>query len=139
MGALTARRFISLAGVGRSIVLSIGLFSPAAVLFYFATPANALSVAVVANFLVSVGVLWYNIPQVSYRQALVPKEVQGRMNATMRTIVWGTLPLGSLLGGFVGSTFGTHLTIGMMTGLGSLAFLWVLLSPVRRVKEMPSD
>lgn len=138
-GALTAQRFMSKVNVGRSIILSIGLFSPAALLFFFANPSDALPLAVVAQFLVSVGVLWYNIPQVSYRQALVPKEVQGRMNATMRTIVWGTLPLGSIMGGFVGSALGTHLTIGVMTALGSLAFLWVLLSPVRHVKDMPAD
>lgn len=139
LGAVTARRFISLVGVGRAIVLSIGIFSPAAILFFLATPAVAFPLAVVANFLVSIGVLWYNIPQVSYRQALVPKEVQGRMNATMRTIVWGTLPLGGLMGGFAGNTLGTHLTIGLMAVLGSLAFLWVLFSPVRHVKEMPTD
>jgi MFS family permease len=138
-GALTARRFISLVGVGRAIVLSIGAFSPGAILLFLATPGDALPLAAVAIFLVSIGVLWYNIPQVSYRQALVPKEVQGRMNATMRTIVWGTLPLGGLMGGFVGNAVGTHATIGIMTVLGSLAFLWVLFSPLRQVKDMPSD
>ena len=41
----------------------------------------------------------YNVNQVSLRQALTESSLQGRMNATMRTIVWGTLPVGSFLGG----------------------------------------
>ncbi len=139
LGALTARRFISRVGVGPSIVLSIGVFSPVAILYYFAAASDAFLVATLVTFFFSVGVLWYNIPQVSYRQALVPREVQGRMNATMRTIVWGTLPLGGLLGGGVGALLGTRGAMGLMALLGSLAFLWVLLSPVRRVREMPAD
>ncbi len=139
LGAITARRFIHRVGVGPAIVLSIGVFSPVAVLYYFATPSDAFLVATLVTFFVSVGVLWYNIPQVSYRQALVPREVQGRMNATMRTIVWGTIPLGGLLGGGVGALIGTRETMGLMALLGSLAFLWVLLSPIRKVREIPTD
>ena len=44
------------------------------------------------------GVGW-NINQVSLRQAITPPRMQGRMNATMRFIVWGTIPLGAILGG----------------------------------------
>ena len=36
----------------------------------------------------------YNINQVSLRQAITPDRVQGRMNATVRTIIWGTMPIG---------------------------------------------
>jgi len=39
----------------------------------------------------------YNVNQGSLRQAITQSSVQGRMNATMRTIVWGTLPLAALL------------------------------------------
>jgi predicted branched-subunit amino acid permease len=61
------------------------------------------------------------------------------MNATMRTIVWGTLPVGGLLGGILGEVAGVHETIGLMTALGALAFLLVLLSPVRQIKGFPTS
>ena len=48
----------------------------------------------------------YNINQVSLRQAIVPDRVQGRMNATVRTIIWGTNPIGAFIGGIIGSTYG---------------------------------
>ena len=49
----------------------------------------------------------YNITQVSFRQAICPERIQGRMNAVIRFIVWGTMPLGSLLGGALGTWFGS--------------------------------
>jgi hypothetical protein len=41
----------------------------------------------------------YNVAQISLRQAITPLDMQSRMNATMRFIVWGTIPIGSLMGG----------------------------------------
>jgi hypothetical protein len=59
------------------------------------------------------------------------------MNASMRWIVWGTLPLGQLAGGAIASAYGlrTALWVG---AIGSFfTFLPVLLSPVRELREMP--
>ncbi len=44
----------------------------------------------------------YNVNQVSLRQAITPDRMLGRMNATMRFIVWGTIPIGALVGGVLG-------------------------------------
>ena len=71
-------------------------------------------------------------------KSITPERIQGRMNAVMRFIVWGTIPLGSLIGGALGTWIGlrTALIIG---GIGcTLPFLPVLLSPVRAIREMPS-
>jgi MFS family permease len=136
-GALLAGRFIKSLGVGMSIVLGATLGGVFMIAIYYATPTDAFIILAVAQFLTLFGVLIYNIPQLSYRQALVPREVQGRMNATMRTIVWGVIPIGNLLGGLVGQTIGVHSTIGLMTVLGAMPFLFVLLSPVRKVHDFP--
>ena len=63
--------------------------------------------------------------------------MQGRMNASMRFLVWGTIPLGSLTGGALGEVVGIHTTllIGAIGGL--LAVIWVYFSPVRRLIEPP--
>jgi predicted MFS family arabinose efflux permease len=83
------------------------------------------------------GAVAYNITQVSLRQAITPERLQGRMNAAMRWVVWGTIPIGSLLGGAIGQTIGlrTALWVGAIGGLPT--FLFVLLSPVRRIRTMP--
>ena len=79
----------------------------------------------------------YNITQVSFRQAITPERMQGRMNATMRFIVWGTIPAANLLGGFLGGTIGLHGTIWVGAILSLFAFVPVLLSPVRTIRRMP--
>ena len=78
-----------------------------------------------------------NINQVSLRQAITPPRMQGRMNATMRFIVWGTIPLGAIIGGALGGIIGLHETI-WIGAIGSLlAFLPVALSSVRQIVTMP--
>ena len=79
----------------------------------------------------------YNVNQVSLRQAITPNRLQGRMNATMRFLVWGTIPIGSLLGGILGEAIGLRPTL-VVAALGSqLAFLWLTLSPVRTLRKQP--
>ena len=89
------------------------------------------------SFVTALTVVTYNVNQVSLRQAIVPLRLQGRMNASMRWIVWGTLPAGSIVGGILGALLGLRPAIGIAVLGVSLAFLWVLLSPVRSLKIVP--
>jgi hypothetical protein len=59
------------------------------------------------------------------------------MNSVMRFIVWGTIPLGSIIGGVLASTIGVKETL-IVSGIGCfMPFLPVLFSPVRGITEMP--
>jgi len=138
VGALTVRRINKAIGVGPSIIAGSIVFGLLSTLFYFATPADGFILSILIWFFSLIGVLVYNISQVSYRQALVPSEIQGRMNATIRTLVWGVIPLGNLLGGFVGEAIGVRNTVGLMALLAATSPLWVIFSPVRKVKEFPT-
>ena len=75
-----------------------------------------------AQVLMWVGVVVYNVAQVTFRQGLCPPELLGRMNATMRFLVWGTMPLGGLLGGILGSAIGTRRTL-LVVAIGFVADL----------------
>ncbi|HYU87646.1 MAG TPA: MFS transporter [Candidatus Bathyarchaeia archaeon] len=118
--------------------LSAPIFSATGipVLGSFRLDLNAL-ILMVGGFVTSIGVVVYNINQVSLRQAIVPKSVQGRMNASMRWIVWGTIPAGAIAGGVLAEVFGLReaIVIGVIGGIFS--FLWVFLSPVRSLKHVP--
>jgi uncharacterized membrane protein YoaK (UPF0700 family) len=89
-------------------------------------------------FVVSVSGPIYNITQVSLRQTVCPLPLQGRMNATMRFLVWGTFPVGAFLGGVIGSVFGLPAALYVAAGGATLSFLPVLLSPVRSLRAMPT-
>ena len=95
---------------------------PTTLLIAFAPTGNAaIPFLVVAQLLFGFTVVVYNIVQVSYRQAICPPRLQGRMNSVMRFIVWGTIPLGGLLGGALGTTIGLRETIVVGAIGGGLA------------------
>ena len=100
--------------------------------------AFAAAVLTLGLFVSSGSIPVYNITQMSLRQSIVPLRLQGRMNASMRFLVWGTIPLGSLIGGALGEVIGIHTTllIGAIGGL--LAVIWVYFSPVRRLMQTPA-
>ena len=60
------------------------------------------------------------------------------MNAAMRWIVWGTIPLGSLTGGAIASEWGLHTAVWVGAIGGLFTFLPVALTSVRSIREMPS-
>jgi len=139
IGAATTTRFAKYFGDGRSIVLAAGLLIPFAVL----VPLSALGLAGILLPLswagVSYLVVLYNIVQVSFRQRLCPIPLLGRMNASIRFLVYGTMPLGGLVGGALGAWLGVLPTL-WIAALGSiLAFLPVFLSPLRTMRDLPAE
>jgi predicted MFS family arabinose efflux permease len=57
------------------------------------------------------------------------------MNATMRFLVWGTMPLGALLGGALGTWIGLRPTLWVAQIGELLAAGWVIASPLRRTGQ----
>jgi MFS family permease len=95
----------------------------------------------VAAFVVGQAGFWfsavvYNVAQVSYRQAICPPRLLGRMNAAVRWVVWGTLPLGGLLGGVFGTWLGVRPTLWIAFAGSWLAGWWVFFSPLRKVRAL---
>jgi len=78
----------------------------------------------------------YNVAQVSYRQAICPPRLLGRMNAAVRWVVWGTLPLGGLLGGALGTWLGVRATLWIAFAGSWAAGWWVFFSPLRGVRDI---
>ncbi len=156
VGIFLSSRLAKSLGVGPAMVLSILIAGFGLTPYIIASPSLSFSILKVelpltgtfqldmnglllmlGSFVTSIGVVVYNVNQVSLRQAMVPLRLQGRMNASMRWIVWGTLPAGSFMGGILGTLLGLRPAIAIGVVGSSLAFLWVLLSPVRSLKTVP--
>ncbi len=136
VGALLANRLSRRFGVGPAII--IGASGSISLLLLAAAPtSNPIPFLIAAQAISGMGIPIYNITQVSFRQAITPERLQGRMNSVMRFIVWGVMPLGALLGGALASWFGLRFAIWVGAIGMSLAVLPVLLSPVRTLREMP--
>ena len=81
----------------------------------------------------------YNVNQVSFRQHLCPDRLLGRMNATMRFIVWGVIPIGALIGGVLGTVFGLRTTLWIGSVGSVLSIVWLLASPMRTMRDFPTS
>jgi MFS family permease len=137
VGALVVDRVQRTIGVGWSIVLPAVLFSVGGFAFPLAPRSSPLPVLIAGVFVTQFGSVAYNITQVSLRQAITPERLQGRMNAAMRWIVWGTIPLGTLAGGGLATAFSLRFALWVGAFGGVLTFLFVALSPVRSIGAMP--
>jgi MFS family permease len=135
-GAITSNRVASKLGVGRAIVAGAAT-GIAALLVPLAPESGPIPFLVASQLIISFGLPLYNVTQVSLRQAITPERLQGRMNSVMRFIVWGVIPLGTLAGGAIASTVDLRAAIWVGAVGMSLAFLPVLLSPVRLLSRMP--
>ena len=134
-GALLSHRVTTRFGVGRTTIAMALMWGSAAFLVPLA-PADFPHPFLIAFGLISsFAIVVYNITQVSLRQAITPQRIQGRMNSVMRFLVWGTIPLGSLTGGALGSTIGLRETLFVGAAGVLLAGLPIMLSRAQRTLD----
>lgn len=142
LGALIADRLSRWLGEGRVIPVSALLFVPAFAFTPLAAPLTGVGVPpaaplVVGGLLLNMGVVVYNVAQVSFRQRLCPPRLLGRMNASVRFLVWGSMPLGGLLGGWLGTALGVLPTLWVAVALTAVGTLPVVASPLWRMRTLP--
>jgi MFS family permease len=140
VGAVLAARVAGRLGVGRTLVTA-GLLSGPPLLLVPLAPAGprAMPFLVASWFLGSLGVILYNVTAISLIQALTPERLLGRMNASRRFVVWGTVPLGAFVSGVLASTIGLRETILVGAIGASSSFLFLYFSPLRTIREMPEQ
>ena len=140
IGATATPRLIKLVGEGPLVVWSALLSGAVQFLiplaWYIPREWSLVPLAGQA-FFTSFFALTYNITQVTARQRLCPEHLLGRMNASIRFMVWGSMPIGALISGVLGTVFGVLPTIwiGCIFGLFSAGF--VFFSPLRTMRQMP--
>ncbi len=139
LGGVLSGRLARWIGSARIIWFSMLVFGVIPILMPLTAHGWRLALFPIAFAGLSFTAVVYNIAQLSYRQLICPPELLGRMNAAIRWIVWGTLPLGGLIGGVLGSLVGVRPTIWVgVLGSWAAAF-WVVFSPLRRMRDIPAD
>ena len=86
--------------LGRGKALAINVFFASLLVIFIGLSPNAyffVAVSVLIGFTISV----WNILLMSLYQSLIPPELYGRIHGARRTIVWGLMPIGALLGGVI--------------------------------------
>ena len=125
LGALVASRTSS--KFGRSKVMTFAIVASSAVLLIQGFSPNIYIFVALATFGGFVISQW-NILLMATYQTVIPKELYGRIHGTRRTLVWGAMPLGSLLGGVL-ANFSLRLplyvggALACVVSIASISFL----------------
>jgi MFS family permease len=145
LGAVLATKAARRFGEGRTLLWAYLLDSISFLVIPFAgiIPGPEIMVAAVlifSKFIFGVGAIIYGVNGISLIQSITPSRLLGRVNATRRFFIQGSMPIGALLGGLMGEILGLAPTI-LVAALGSLlSVLWVALSPLRDARvEDPVD
>lgn len=136
IGGVIAGKVSEKVGSARVMWLSLLAPGPACLLLPLAKPGWGVILYGIGLFTYSVGGIVYNTAQISFRQAVCPPSLLSRMNASVRWLVWGTLPLGALAGGLIGSSIGLRPTLWVCACGTWAGSLWLVLSPLRRYRSI---
>ncbi len=140
LGAVLCGRLVELAGLGRVLIAAKSMPGLAVLVLTTAAPTRAVPTLIAATGIMACGITVYNIAQVSLRQAVTPTNMLARMNASVRFVVWGTLPVGATAGGYLASVVGTRRTLWLIAGIGLLSCLPLVLSrEVRALRTFPAQ
>lgn len=140
LGALATPRLMKRVGEGALIVWAALGSALGSVIFMLAAafPAASIVFLIAGMFVFSFTVLNYNIAQVSFRQRLCPPRLLGRMNASIRFVVWGVMPVSAAAAGWLGGALGIVPTMWLGVVLSGVATVAILFfSPLRAMKKLP--
>ena len=126
-------------GIGRTITVSSLLFGPPVLLVPLAPQDSAVPWIVAAFAVAGFGGVVYNVSIRTLLQSVTPNRMLGRATALLRAIVWGVIPVGTLLGGALATAIGVHEAIWVGAVGAACASLPILLSQVPRLRAIPAE
>ncbi|MGW0931850.1 MFS transporter [Streptomyces sp. NPDC002644] len=136
-GAFLARRVAARIGTARAMVLFELGFTAAALLVPVTSAGPGILFFATGGFCVSAGVVAGNVIKASFQQQYCPPELLGRLTASSAFLNYGTIPLGGLLGGWLGTVFDLRTAMWITTAGVPLAALILLFSPIGRSRDLP--
>jgi MFS family permease len=139
VGSVVTARISRRIGIGPAFVVGCVLFPAPLVLVPLAGGPRwlVLGCLFLAEFGSGFGVMLLDISAGALKAALVPDRLRARVSGAYMVVNYGVRPLGAFLGGVLGSAIGVRPTLWIAT-VGAIAgFLWLLPSPVPRLRELP--
>lgn len=92
----------------------------------------------VGQFLFGLGMGVEDPNEMGYRQAVAPDQMQGRLNASIRTVNRVTFLVGALIAGGLATAYGYRVTIAVSVVVFLVAAMIVLFSPLRTARHEDS-
>ncbi|MBO0916230.1 MFS transporter [Streptomyces laculatispora] len=137
LGATTAKRVIARFGSARGLLVATVLSAPFALLIPLTNKDWRLSALVVGSAVLSLGVVLANVIQGAFRQRYCPPQLLGRVSASISVANFGVIPIGSVLGGGLGTVLGLRPALWVLTAGLALTPLLLLIGPLRGRRDLP--
>jgi predicted MFS family arabinose efflux permease len=138
-GAMVARRVAARLGTARGLLLTTlggGLFG---LLIPLTGPGPRAAFYVVGAAVVGAGITSGNIIVASFRQTYTPPHMLGRITASQRFLVFGTIPLGALIAGGLGTALGVRSALWIILTIYALSGTLLLTRAFRADKNLPTS
>lgn len=139
LGAFLARRVATAVGSTRAMWLAIVISCPFGLLVPLTGSGARVVFFAIGTFVLMVGIVIYNVTMVSFRQALCPPDLLGRVTATMRVVALAAMPLGGVLGGALGQALGTRAALWIIMSANLLPAGWLLATLRHAPPELPEQ
>jgi MFS family permease len=139
VGSVVTSRLGRRLGIGPTYILGCVLFPVPLVLVPLAGGPYWLILAMLflAEFGAGLGVMILDISAASIFAALVPHRLRSRVSGAYMVVNNGVRPVGSLIGGFLGTAIGLQTTLWIGVVGATAGFLWLLPSPIPKMRELP--
>jgi MFS family permease len=138
-GGLASGRIARTFGAARVCWLSMTVFSLPGLLIAMAGPGARVLLFAAGWMSWTFSSTLCSVALLSYRQSTCPPQLLAPVNAASRWINWGTLPLGGLAAGVLGSAIGVRPTLWIAVVGGCSSGLWLYFSPLRGMREFPGS
>jgi MFS family permease len=137
-GAALAPRVSRVVGLGRTAIIGAVLFPAPLALMALAGGPTWAKIAVLAGveLVSSIGVMLMDVNLNALITKVTPDDARGRRAGAYGAVNYGIRPLGALAGGWLGTVLGLRPTLVIAGIGGSLAALWLLMSPIRRTAAL---
>lgn len=133
LGSMIAQRLKERWGAGRTMAIA-NIVSTLTFVFVGLVPT--LWAAGVGYFVTSAAILVWNVHVMSLRQSIIPSRLLGRVHGSWRTVLWGSMPLGSLIGGALGRI---DLTVPLIVGGGAATLAAIVFFRFLTTLPNPED
>ena len=138
LGALTARRLARWLGTARTLLLSALGSGLSGLLIPLTAAGPRVACYAVGSAAVFAGSVIGNIIVTSFRQAYCPATMLGRISASMRFLAFGSIPLGALLAGWLGTILDVRTALWVITGAyAAVPGMLLLPRALRTGRDLP--
>lgn len=138
LGVALTRHLSGRFGLGKALVVAFVLTPAPLLLVPLAAGSSSPAVVVaIAEFFTGVGVMVLDVGLGVLYASVVPDHLRARVSGAFLLVNYGVRPIGALAGGLLATVVGLHATMWVTT-IGALAgVLWLLPSPMPRLRDVP--